>query len=243
MSTTVGREASRDESADGWTIVVPVKALDRAKSRLGDVLPRPARRALVLAMARDVLDACSATPGVVRVRVVTSDPEVSALAEGLGIEVVAEPSLAMDTDADRLNAALSAALVGVVGPAGVVTADLAELRSHHLARVLAEAAEHRHSTVPDHRGVGTTMAFWTSPQGPRIPRFGTASAAKYVTEGRAVPLSDADPSGSARRDVDTAEDLSDLAGRPVGRATSAALREHCPTQSAPPTGVCATMVP
>ena len=63
-------------TADGWTIVVPVKALERAKSRLVPALTADGRRALVVAMAVDVLAACRETPGVARVRVVSADPRV-----------------------------------------------------------------------------------------------------------------------------------------------------------------------
>ncbi|MBB1050764.1 2-phospho-L-lactate guanylyltransferase, partial [Dietzia sp. CW19] len=72
MSTVSGHGATDG----GWTIVVPVKALDRAKSRLARALPASDRRALALAMAADVFRTCVATPGVSRVRVVTSDPDV-----------------------------------------------------------------------------------------------------------------------------------------------------------------------
>ena len=51
MSTAEGSATG----TDGWTIVVPVKALDRAKSRLDPALPSAGRKALVLAMATDVL--------------------------------------------------------------------------------------------------------------------------------------------------------------------------------------------
>lgn len=243
MSTVAGHGSADD----GWTIVVPVKALDRAKSRLSRALPAPGRRALALAMATDVLLTVTRTPGVARVRVVTSDPDVATLARRLGLEIVPEPEPATGvtepSDVDPLNAALSAAILGVTGPAGVVTADLPELRPEHLARILIAAAEHAHSVVPDHRGAGTTMAFWTGGTGARVPRFGVGSAARHLSEGGAVPLHGADPSGASGRDVDTPEDVAALTGLPVGEATAAVLRTPAVAQGAHSDGVSATMVP
>ncbi len=246
----------RETPDEGWTLVVPVKSLDRAKTRLASVLEPSDRRALVLAMATDVLDACLAAPDVARVRVVSSDPEVARLAQGRAscdgspharerwqpvLEIVPEPA-AVD-GVDPLNAALSAALSGVTGPAGVVAADLPELRAGHLCAVLGTAARHAHSVVPDHHGVGTTMAFWTGPNPERVPRFGTGSASRHLGEGGAIALGDVDPSGAIGRDVDTPGDLDALTGRPVGPATARAL--DAVSGGLPPLGerVSATMVP
>lgn len=236
MSTPTGPGATLDE----WTIVVPVKTLDRAKTRLIRALSPSGRRALVLAMASDVLATCARTPGVTRVLVATSDPEIAALVGRLDLELFAEPPEAVT--GDPLNAALEAAIHGTTGPVGVVTADLPELRPAHLERVLGAAARHLHSTVPDHRASGTTMAFWTDPGAARVPRFGAGSAARFRSAGGAVSLADVDPGGATRRDVDTPEDLAALSGRPVGVATSAALREHAGPHSTPGPGVSATMV-
>ena len=230
-------------AVDGWTIVVPVKGLDRAKSRLAPALPPADRRALVLAMAADVLAACAATPGVSRVRVVSSDPDVGELARRLGLQFRTEPATAPGRGGeDPLNRALAHAIGDVAGPVGVVTADLPELGPRDLARVLAAAAEHPHSVVPDHQGAGTTMAFWTGPGSPRVPRFGVDSAARHRSLGGAVVLADADPSGTAGRDVDTPDDLAALEGRAVGPATAAALRAPGAPHVARTPGVSATMV-
>lgn len=228
---------------DGWTIVVPVKTLDRAKSRLGPALDPQARRALVLAMATDVLDTCLATDGVARVRVVTDDPAVAALARDRGLEVVADPP--SPAAADPLNPALAAALATAPGPVGVVTADLPELRPEHLARLLRTAARHPHAVLPDHRGAGTTMAFWTAGVigAARVPRFGTDSASRHLHEGGAVSLSDADPSGAAARDVDTPADLAGLSPARVGDATAAVLVALAGTLPPHAADVSVTMVP
>ena len=68
------------------TAVVPVKALGRAKSRLA--LPKHQRRQLALAFAADTLTAVTGCVDVAAVLVVTADADVSALASGLGAQVV-----------------------------------------------------------------------------------------------------------------------------------------------------------
>lgn len=240
----MGTAADLETPGGGWTLVVPVKALGRAKSRLSRALPPAGRRELVLAMATDVLRACAATPGVSRVRVVTSDPAVEALARQLDLEVVAEPGAAAgQPDADPLNTALASAIRDLTGPVGVVTADLPELRPDLLAGILAAAARHPHSVVPDRQGAGTTMAFWTGPARFRTPRFGADSAARHLREGGAVSLRHADPTGAAGRDVDTPEDLVGLSGRSVGGATATTLRAGSGAHDARVTAVSATMIP
>lgn len=249
MSTPGGHQ----HEGDGWTIVVPVKALDRAKSRLSTALSSGARRELVLAMATDVLRACLSAPGVRRVRVVSPDPDVEALAGQLGVEFVRDPggtapapqgaphgAALSDPLSDPLNAALTAALVDIAGPAAVVTADLPELLPQQLAAILTRAVAHPHSVVTDHRGIGTTMAFWTGPATSRVSRFGPGSAGRFRTDGRAVALA---APGQASRDVDTPGDLSTLATREAGLATTRVLRGESLTLPTRPDGVSATMVP
>jgi len=242
MSTPTGPGVT----GDGWPILVPVKALPHAKTRLITALSPAGRRALVLGMASDVLVACADAPGVSLVRVITSDPDVSTLAEDLGLETVPDPRTTGTRD--PLSAAVDAVVRGTAGPVGVVTADLPELRASLLGRLLGAATAHPHSTVPDHRGSGTTMAFWSgAATGPdrdsvRVSRFGPGSAARFRVDGGAVDLADLDPGGAGRRDVDTPEDLAALTGRTVGAATAAALRVHSGTLSSPGPGVSATMV-
>ena len=71
--------------------LIPVKDLDQAKARLAPVLDHPARRALALAMFRDVLAAALACPALGKVAVVTRDADALALATKAGAEGLADP--------------------------------------------------------------------------------------------------------------------------------------------------------
>ena len=72
-----------------WTVLLPVKVLARAKSRLA-VLAGERRRELALALASDTVAAVLACPEVARVVVITSDPVAARLLAGLGAVIVAD---------------------------------------------------------------------------------------------------------------------------------------------------------
>lgn len=75
----------------GWTVVVPVKSLSGAKSRLAPQLSAGERAALARAFALDTIDAARASRLVSRVVVVSDEPAIEiALREASGVEVVPE---------------------------------------------------------------------------------------------------------------------------------------------------------
>src|ERR1700744_2016348 len=78
-----------DSARFSWTVLLPVKVLARAKSRLA--APAGARRReLALAFASDTVTAVLACPEVARVVVVTSDPAAGPLLAALGAVIVAD---------------------------------------------------------------------------------------------------------------------------------------------------------
>ncbi|MCW2613652.1 MAG: hypothetical protein JWN08_646, partial [Frankiales bacterium] len=83
-----------------WGVVVPVKRLAVAKSRLASY-GGPVREQLALAFAQDVVAACLACPLVARVLVVTDDPLAAAELAALGARTAPD-----DPDAG-LNPALA----------------------------------------------------------------------------------------------------------------------------------------
>jgi 2-phospho-L-lactate guanylyltransferase len=87
-----------DPARFSWTVLLPVKVLARAKSRLA-VLAGDRRRELALALASDTVAAVLACPEVARVIVVTSDPVAGPLLAALGAIVVP------DEPADRRGTA------------------------------------------------------------------------------------------------------------------------------------------
>jgi 2-phospho-L-lactate/phosphoenolpyruvate guanylyltransferase len=199
-----------------WSLVIPVKVLARAKSRLA-MLAGPDRSALALAMAADTVSAVRACPAVCAVIVVTDDGEAAGTLGGLGAVVVA------DEPGDGLNPALAhgAAVAAARWPASgtaALAADLPALRPDELGRGLRAAGAWAEAFVPDAAGTGTTL-YAAGPGVAFSPRFGPGSAGRYRAAG-AAELHLAGVPG-LRRDVDTAEDLRDAARLGLGPRTAA----------------------
>ena len=205
-----------------WSVVVPVKRLRLAKSRLYAVgRPRPEHEELALCLALDTVAAALAAGTVRRLFVVTDDPAAREAMAAAGAWVLP----------DEPNAGLNPALVHGAALAarrhpgtsvGTVAADLPALRPAELDAALAAAAEHDAAFVADARGTGTTLLA-TAPGRPVTPRYGQASAAAHRAAG-AVELTGDWP--SLRNDVDTAADLRTAAELGLGPATSAWTASH-----------------
>ncbi len=205
-ATAVHEPARLLQMASSWGVVVPVKRLDLAKSRLasyGDAR----RRALALAFAADVVVAALQ---VATVLVVTDDPLAAHALADLGALVVPD-----DPDAG-LNPALAhgAALLREHHPLlGVATlsADLPALRAADLAAVLHRVPQGMRGFVTDIAGTGTTLlAAATGAE--LLPAFGLDSRAAHLASG-AFELVAAD---GLRRDVDTPDDLAAAAALGLG---------------------------
>jgi 2-phospho-L-lactate guanylyltransferase len=202
-----------------WSVVVPVKRLPAAKTRLHDARRAPAEHAaLALALALDTVRAAVGSPPVARVVVVTDDADAGRAVRGLGALVVTDGPDAGLNPALRHGAAAAARLAPADGVA-VLSADLPALRSAELAAALAAAAGWPRAFVPDAAGTGTTLL--TARAGATLdPRYGPGSQAAHRGSG-AVELAGDWP--SLRRDVDTAADFAAAVGLGLGPATRAWL--------------------
>lgn len=206
-----------------WSVVIPVKVLDEAKSRL---LPPddPARAELALAFVSDCLRAVSQSRRVERIRVVCDDERVHREAQQLGAEWVPE------APARGLNEAAAVGLMGIEGPAAIVAGDLPCLTSAALDLVLDLAAAHDRSFISDAQGTGTTMLM-CSDAAQSTPMFGERSRARHRAAGYADLGLDATAGqrtllARARRDVDTSVDLADAIRIGVGPATQRVVHWH-----------------
>jgi 2-phospho-L-lactate guanylyltransferase len=218
----------------GWAVVVPVKRLATAKTRLrGGAPPGVPHARLVLAMAQDTVRAALACPVVAEVLVVTGDPAVAAALGELGARVVPEPPPPDGPDGEGVNGLNRAVGHGAGRLAGAgrwlaaLAADLPALRPDELARALSAAAHPapgsgpRRGFVPDAAGTGTTLL--AAPPGvPLAPGFGPGSAARHAASGAQRLVGDWP---SLRRDVDTAADLAAAERLGLGPYTAGRLRE------------------
>ena len=201
-----------------WSLVIPVKVLALAKSRLAG-LSAPDRAELTLAMAADTVAAAAACPAVGAVLVVTDDAAVGRVLGGLGAAVVP------DLPGTGLNAALAfgAEQAGARWPgrgrAGLA-ADLPALRPAELGAALAAAPDRPDAFVADAAGSGTTL-YVAGPDAAFCPRYGTGSRAAHLAGG-AVEL-DVPGIDGLRQDVDTAADLRAAARLGLGPRSAALL--------------------
>ncbi|WP_091393106.1 2-phospho-L-lactate guanylyltransferase [Micromonospora saelicesensis] len=208
-----------------WAVVVPVKRLAVAKSRLRGALPGVPHEELALALAADTLRAVLACPAVAEALVVTDDDRVAAAARAAGARVLPD-----EPDAG-LNAAFrhGAARVPAGWVAGI-TADVPALRPAELAGALLAAQNGRPGVrrfLPDAPGGGTVL-LTAGPGVPLDPRFGVGSAVAHAASG-ALPLDGDWP--SLRRDVDTAADLAAAARLGLGPRTAALMAAGRPARA------------
>ncbi len=201
----------------GWSVVIPVKRLDAAKTRLRNAVPDVAHDRLVLAICLDTVSAAVQCPAVARVVAVTDDPQAAGALHGLGALVIAdEPGAGLNPAV--VHGALTAARMAPRAPVAVVSADLPALRPAELAAALKAAAAHRRSFVADAGGTGTTLLAVAAGDALN-PAYGPRSRTAHAASG-AVELDGDWP--SLRRDVDTAADLAAAQALGLG-AHSAAL--------------------
>jgi 2-phospho-L-lactate/phosphoenolpyruvate guanylyltransferase len=185
-----------------WSVLMPVKVLAQAKSRLAG-LAGPRRGELALAIAGDTLTAVLACSEVARVIVITDDQVAADTLAGIGALVVP------DEPRDGLNAALrhGAAYAAPRWPdagTAALSADLPALRPAELAGALRAASACRTAFMADAAGEGTTL-YTASPGVPFEPAFGLASRSRHTAGGAAELAGDGIP--GLRQDVDTPADL------------------------------------
>ncbi|MBM9503883.1 2-phospho-L-lactate guanylyltransferase [Actinacidiphila acididurans] len=202
-----------------WSLVVPLKPLAVAKSRLA-AAAGAVRPALALAFALDTVAAALGCAEVGAVTVVTDDPVAGAELAALGALVVADEPAAGLNAALRHGAGHSRRRAGDA-PVAALNGDLPALRPAELGAVLrAAAGAGTRAFLADAAGTGTTLL--AAPPGVDLsPAFGGPSRARHLATGaREITLPTVP---TVRQDVDTPEDLRAAVLLGVGPRTAAAL--------------------
>jgi len=184
---------------------VPVKDVVNAKQRLMRVLDGPERRELARAMLVDVLRALAAAH-LDRVWVVTREPEVAAIARGLGAEPVGEEENRGHTAAvatAQAEAVRAGARAFLTIPGDVPCVTPGEIKT----LVAALGAPPAAVFAPSRSGAGTNGVVLSPPSVMRL-RFGEPSFDNHLAAARALRL---EPKIVTLRglglDVDAPEDL------------------------------------
>jgi 2-phospho-L-lactate/phosphoenolpyruvate guanylyltransferase len=210
------------EIATDVALIIAVKRLAAAKTRLAPVFSAPTRENVVLAMLVDTLTAATGVASVGSITVITPDEAAAAAAAELGANVLADPT--PEGHGDPLNNAIAAAERAVAESFSnvvVLQGDLPALQTQELAEAIAAARHHRRSFVADRLATGTAAlcAFGSTLD----PQFGPDSCARHRRSG-AIELTGAWP--GLRCDVDTPADLAAARRLGVGATTARAIARH-----------------
>lgn len=227
-----------------FDLVIPVKSLDEAKTRLSPDIARPARAALARAFALDTIDAALGASRVNRI-IVVGDLRGHVDEVPAGVTVVAEPEPRSLAAAVRHGIAEARRTAGDGWGRGVARSgddhddstagrshrgiavllgDLPALTAAALDAALEAASRHPLAFMPDADATGTTLA--TAAAHTRFePAFGADSAAVHRALGfhdLSHELPDA-RSAPVRRDVDTIDALDAALQLGVGPHTAEAV--------------------
>jgi 2-phospho-L-lactate guanylyltransferase len=200
-------------------LVIAVKRLTAAKTRLAPVFSATTRENVVLAMLVDTITAASAVAAVHSVTVVTPDEVAAEATRSLGARVVVDPT--PTGHGNPLNNALTAAEAAIRRETPNVVAlqgDLPALQPQELAEAITAARSYPRSFVGDRHGTGTSALFAFGVG--LDPHFGSDSAQRHRRSG-AIELTGAWP--GLRCDIDTPDDLMVARRLGVGAATAQAI--------------------
>jgi len=222
---------SGPQAAADIGVVIAVKRLTAAKTRLAPMFSAASREHVVLAMLIDTITAARRVAAVASVTVVTPDEVAAAAAIELGAQVLADPT--PDGHGNPLNNALSAAESSLVGGSGaspgpnivVLQGDLPALQPAEFAEAINAARAYERSFVADRQGTGTAALFAFGVA--LAPLFGAGSAERHRNSG-AIELTGAWP--GLRCDIDTPDDMAVARRLGVGQATRQATTRSGPTR-------------
>jgi 2-phospho-L-lactate guanylyltransferase len=200
-------------------LVIAVKRLAAAKTRLAPVFSAATREGVVLAMLIDTITAAAAVPAVQSITVVTPDEVAAEAVRQLGARALPDPT--PQDHRDPLNNAIAAAEEAVrVETSNIVVlqGDLPALQPQELDEAIAAARAYPRSYVGDRHGTGTSALIALGVE--LNPRFGQDSAERHRHSG-AIELTGAWP--GLRCDIDTPDDLLVARRLGVGATTAQAI--------------------
>ena len=188
-------------------VIIPVKRLNNAKSRLSPLLTDDERKQFCLKMLEDVLKTVKSTKGVDQTVVVSNDPEVSHVAKNFDVAYLRERKTG-------LNEAVSEAVDWCVERRAtsvlVLPADIPLVTPADLNRMLDLREKASMVISPSRSGKGTNALLLTPPDA--CPTFyGPCSFQRHLEEASKRGISfQMFRSQRIVLDIDTVEDLKDF---------------------------------
>jgi 2-phospho-L-lactate guanylyltransferase len=197
-------------------LIIAVKRLAAAKTRLAPEFADGLREQVVLAMLIDTITAALSVTAVRSVTVVTPDEDAAEAVRALGADVLFDSTPAGHPD--PLNHAIGSAeraIADRVSNIAVLQGDLPALRTEELTAAIGAARQYPRSFIADRHRTGTAalLAFGTA----LGPLFGSDSARRHADSG-AVELTGDWP--GLRCDIDTPDDLATARRLGMGTATT-----------------------
>jgi 2-phospho-L-lactate guanylyltransferase len=195
-------------TGDTW-VVVPLRGLEDAKSRLGGQLDAEERLDLVTGLLEQTLAAALDTPGVDQVLLVSPDPAALEMGRELGAVTLRDAGAGLNA---ALTSAAEHAVLNGAGTLLVLPADLPRVTPEAIATLIGAAGPSRDDgrgtvvLVPDRHGAGTN-ALLLRPPGIIPFAFGRGSRERHVAAARAAGATFEELSGDLTLDVDTPDDL------------------------------------
>jgi 2-phospho-L-lactate/phosphoenolpyruvate guanylyltransferase len=186
--------------------IVPVGAIDGAKSRLGAVLDAEERRDLALRLTDGTIRAAVATPGVVEVLVITPDDEVRDLALRAGARPMRQRSRGLN---DGLREARDEAVAAGAEAVLVLPIDMPAVSPELLAPIVARAGHGSAplvGIVPDRHDRGTNALLLAPPDVIDFC-FGGDSKEAHLAAARSAGAEILVIDGPLTLDIDTPDDL------------------------------------
>ena len=186
--------------------VIPVGALDGAKSRLGAVLDAEERHDLVLRLADATIRSAVATVGIAETLVITPDDTVRAIAMAAGARPVLQRSRGLNAG---LREARVEALAGGATAMLILPIDLPRVSPAAVGALLdtlGDDAGPLVALVPDRHGRGTNALLLAPPDVIDVC-FGGDSHAAHAAAAADVGARFIDLGGPLTYDLDTPDDL------------------------------------
>ena len=200
-------------------LVIAVKRLAAAKTRLAPVFSAATRESVVLAMLSTPSPPRRRSRRCSAITVVTPDDDAAAAARRLGARVLADPTPAGPSQpAEQRHRRRRGAVRDETPNIVALQGDLPALQPQELAEAIAAARAYRRSFVGDRHGTGTSALFAFGVA--LDPQFGPDSAQRHRHSG-AIELTGAWP--GLRCDIDTPDDLLVARRLGVGVATAQAI--------------------
>jgi len=205
------RPATRPRGADLRRLVaiIPIRALEGAKSRLGGALDAEERQDLVKLLLERTLAAAGLVPEIEALLVISPDPAVLELAAQHGAQPLEQRSAGLN---EGLDEAVARALATGATAVLILAGDLPSVSDTSIGEIVDTAAAAISKgraivvVVPDRHGRGTNALLLSPPDAIRFA-FGSDSRAAHQAAAGAAGALSLEVDGPLSLDLDLPEDL------------------------------------